>query len=102
MKTFVLYDVNYGPSTASTLQGSPSVSKTVSKVSVSSSLTVESVSVNAAGSEVSVTFSYQQDIRESDIELLVNFTYLRSTLGIPNFATTPESDKVLKVSSYRP
>lgn len=102
MKTFVLYDVNYGPPTASTLQSSPSVSKTVSKVSVSSSLTVESVSVNAAGSEVSVTFSYQQDIRESDIELLVNFTYLRSTLGIPNFVTTPESDKVLKVSSYSP
>jgi len=33
---------------------------------------------------------------------MVNFTYLRSSLNIPNFSTTPDSDKLIKVSSYRP
>ena len=58
--------------------------------------------VNAAKSEVSITFTYDHDITQSDIELMVNFTYLRSTLNIPNFATTPDSEKLIKVSSYRP
>jgi hypothetical protein len=94
-KTFLLYDINYGSSTASLLS-KHKVSKAVSV----SGLTVESVSVNALMSEVSITFSYEQDIRQSDIQMMVNFTYLRSSLNIPNFATTLDSDKLIRVSSY--
>ncbi len=65
-------------------------------------ITVESVSVDANNSQVSVTFSYDRDIKQSDMELYVDFVYLKSTLALPHFATTPDSNHLFTVASYQP
>ena len=63
---------------------------------------VESVSIDPVNSQVSLTFSYDHNIRESDMELYLDFQYLRSSLGLPHFDTTPDSDHVFQISSFQP
>ena len=63
---------------------------------------VESVTVDSANSQVSVTFSYDRDIRESDMELYLDFQYLKSTLGLAFFDTTPDSEYVFMIASVQP
>ena len=36
------------------------------------------------------------------MELYIDFGYLKSTLALPNFATTPDSNYFFKVNSYKP
>ena len=60
------------------------------------------MTVDASNSKVSVTFSYDRDIKESDMELYVDFQYLKSTLALPQFTTTPDSNHLFQVSSYQP
>jgi hypothetical protein len=62
---------------------------------------VENVEVDAAQSTVTVTMNYEADLKNSDLELFIDFTYLRTSLGLPHFDTTQDSDKVYAVSSYR-
>ncbi len=49
-----------------------------------------------------MTFSYDRDIKQSDMELYVDFLYLKSTLALPHFATTPDSSHLFTVASYQP
>ena len=73
----------------------------VSAPALTPGITVESVSVDAANSKVSVTFTHDKDIKQSNIDLFIDFTYLKSTLSLPNFVTTPDSDLTYHVASYR-
>ncbi len=66
-----------------------------------SGLTIESIAFDASQSQVSVTFMYEKEIKNSEIELFIDFTYLKSSLNILNFVTTQDSQKVILVSSYR-
>ena len=65
-------------------------------------INVESVTVDPSNSKVSVTFSYDRNIRESGMELYLDFQYLKSTLALPHFTTTPDSDHVFQISSFQP
>lgn len=62
---------------------------------------MENVEVNAAESTVTVTINYDADVKNSDIELFIDFGYLRNSLNLPNFDTTQDSDKLYSVSSYQ-
>ena len=65
-------------------------------------INVESVTVDPANSQVSLTFSYDRNIRESDMELYLDVQYLKSSLGLLHFDTTPDSDHVFQISSVQP
>lgn len=71
------------------------------KAGVTSTLTVENIEVNAAESTVTVTMNYDADVKNSDIELFIDFGYLRNGLGLLYFDTTQDSDKLYSVSSYQ-
>ncbi len=65
-------------------------------------ITVESVTVDSTNSKVGFTFSYDRDIKQSHMELYIDFGYLKNTLALSNFATTPDSNHLFQVSSYNP
>jgi hypothetical protein len=94
-----LKNLEYVKKLRSTLP-SPSPGVKVGTVA-SPSLTVENVEVDADQSTVTVTMNYEADLKNSDLELFIDFTYLRTSLGLPHFDTTQDSDKVYTVSSYR-
>lgn len=96
-RTFLLYENTTIPQSS----GSSTMARVGAPVSTPG-ISVESVSVDASSSQVSVTFTYDKDIKHSHMELYVDFAYLKSTLSLANFATTPDSDHLLLVSSYRP
>jgi hypothetical protein len=70
--------------------------------SSTSGINVESVTVDSNNSKVSITFSYEKNIRESDMGLTLDVQYLKASLGLPYFATTPDSEHVFQLSSFQP
>ena len=86
IKTFILYE----NSTGRLLAPAPTPG-----------ITVESVTVDSSNSKVSATFTYDRDIKQSHMELYVDFGYLKTTLALPNFATTPDSNHLFQVNSYQ-
>ena len=65
-------------------------------------IAVSLVEVDAAGSQVSVTFSHSRGVKNSRFMLYVNVTYLRSDLGVGNFGTTPDGQTEFVVADVRP
>jgi hypothetical protein len=65
-------------------------------------INVESVTVDSNNSKVSVTFSYDKNIRDSDMGLTLDVQYLKTSLGLPYFTTTPDSEHVFQLASFQP